>query len=328
MLWGGESRRSPGEPAIGLTDAGEEWSRGESRRVGLSAHRRRGGWLAVASSVCAVVWLALLGGVVVLLASGVWRFFAQVPFWEFLSETRWTPLFEEKRFGVLPLLAGSLLVMTGAGLLALPVGLLAGLFWGEFAPARWAGRLRVVLLLAARIPAVAYGYFALTFLTPLLRGLFPAAGIYNAASATVALAAMIVPSVSLWCGEAFRAVPQEVRWTAVALGAPRSTLVLRVVIPAARRGVAAAFLLALGRAFGESMVVAMAAGVSPRLTLNPLEPIQTLSAYLVQVGQGGVAPGTVSYDTLAPVALLLALVGGAASFAAGRLGVGGMGGIR
>ncbi len=275
-------------------------------------------WTGVLGNLCAATWLLVLGGVIVFLGVGVWRFFSQVPLWEFFSETRWTPLFEEKRFGVLPLLAGSVLVMAGAGLLALPVGLLAGLFWGELAPDRLARKLRIVLLLATQIPAVAYGYFALTFLTPILRSLFPAAGIYNGASATLAVAAMILPSVSLWCGEAFRGVPQEVRRAAQALGAPRATLALRVVLPAARKGVAAAFLLALSRAFGESMVVAMAAGVAPRLTLNPLEPIQTLSAYLVQVGQGGVAAGTVAYDTLVPVAVLLALVGGAAGFAAGR----------
>lgn len=263
------------------------------------------GAIAALLAVCAGVSALVTVGIVLVLLRETVTFFSQVSPWEFLTGTRWTPLFQEKHFGVLPLLAGSVLVMVGAGLVALPAGLLTGIYLSEYAGPRLRSALKPALQVLAGIPTVVYGYFALTFVTPLLRLLFPGVGLFNAASAALVVGIMILPTVATLSEDALRGVPGGLREAAYALGANRTEVVTRVVLPAGLSGVLASFVVALSRAFGETMVVSMAAGASPRLTLNPLDSIQTLTAYIVQVGQGGVASGSLAYHTLFAVGTTL-----------------------
>ncbi len=255
--------------------------------------------------LCAGISALVTVGIVLILLSETVAFFSQVSLWEYLTETRWTPLFQEKHFGILPLLTGSVLVTVGAGIVALPAGLLTAIFLSEYAGPGLRAALKPVLEVLAGIPTVAYGYFALTFVTPLLRSFLPGTGIFNAASAALVVGVMILPMVSSLSEDALRAVPQRLREGAYALGANRMEVTTRVVVPAGLSGVLASFVLALSRAFGETMVVSIAAGNSPRLTLNPLDTIQTLTAYIVQVTQGGITSGSLAYRTLFAVGTTL-----------------------
>ncbi len=264
--------------------------------------------MAMALGLCALITALVTLGIVLLLLSETIAFFREVSIWEYLTSTRWTPLFQEKHFGILPLLAGSLMVAVGAGMVAVPLGLLTALFMSEVAGPGLRAILKPTMEVMAGIPTVVYGYFALTFVTPALRFVFPGTGIFNAASAAVVVGIMILPTVSHLSEEALRAVPGGLREAAFALGASRMEVATRIVVPAGISGILASFILGLSRAFGESMAVSIAAGNSPNLTLNPLESIQTLTAYIVQVSQGGVAPGTVAYRTLFAVGMTLFLI--------------------
>jgi phosphate transport system permease protein len=242
--------------------------------------------------------------IVAILLSETIGFFSEVSVWEFLTETRWTPLFREKHFGILPLLVSSIQVAIGACLLALPAGLLTAVFLSEYAGGRLRSILKPALEVLAGIPTVVYGYFALTFVTPMLRWAFPGIGTFNALSASIVLGIMVLPTVSSLSEDALRRVPKGLREAAFGLGASKVDVVTRVVIPAGMPGVLASFVLALSRAFGETMVVTIAAGNSPNLGLNPLESVQTMTAYIVQVGLGDTGSGT-EYRTLFAVAMAL-----------------------
>lgn len=257
---------------------------------------------------CAVAsTLVTLGVVVVLLSESV-SFFRQVSIIDFLTDTRWEPMFQEKRFGVLPLLAGSFIVAGGAAVIALPAGLLAAIFLSEYARDRTRKILKPVLEILAGIPTVVYGYFALTFVTPLLRGVFPETDIFNAASASIVVGIMIIPTVSSLSEDALRAVPRSLREGAYGLGATRMEVATRVAVPAALSGIVASFILAISRAIGETMAVTIAAGNLPNLTMNPLESIQTMTAYMVQVSRGDTPQGTIVYQTLFAVGTTLFLI--------------------
>jgi phosphate transport system permease protein len=259
-------------------------------------------------ALCAgIATLATLGIFIFLFVEAI-GFFTQVSPLEFLTEMRWTPLFREKHFGILPLLTGSLLVALGAGVVAVPGGLLAAVFLSEYAGPRLRGFLKPLLGVLAGIPTVVYGYFALTFFTPLLQLAIPGVGAYNAASASIALGIMILPTVASLSDDALRAVPFALREAAFGLGATPMEVTTRVVVPGGISGILASFFLGLSRAFGETMVVSMAAGNSPRVTLNPLEAVQTMSAYILQAGQGNLSPGTLEYRTLFAVGMVLFLV--------------------
>jgi phosphate transport system permease protein len=247
-------------------------------------------------------------GIIVILLSETIGFFSEVSILEYLTETRWTPLFREKHFGILPLLSASLQVAIGAGLLALPTGLLTAIFLSEYAGRRLRSLLKPALEVLAGIPTVVYGYFALTFVSPILRSVLPGTEVFNGASASIVLAIMILPTVSSLSEDALRSVPQRIREAAYGLGATKLDVTTRVVVPAGMSGVLASFLLALSRAFGETMVVTIAAGSSPHLTLNPLESIQTMTAYIVQVGMGEAAVGTLEYRTLFAVGMTLFVI--------------------
>ena len=255
----------------------------------------------------AVSTLVTLGVVVVLLRETV-LFFSQVSVWEFISGTEWTPNFQDQNFGVLPLLAGSFMVAAGSAVIALPIGLMTAIFLSEYAGARLQGILKPALEILAGIPTVVYGYFALTFITPLLRQFFPETDVFNAASASIVVGIMIIPTVSSLSEDALRAVPRALREGAYGLGATKLEVSTRVVVPAALSGVIASFILAISRAIGETMAVTIAAGNLPNLTLNPLESIQTMTAYIVSVSLGDTPQGTIAFQTLFAVGMTLFLI--------------------
>lgn len=263
------------------------------------------GWALFA---CAALSAVVTAGIVFVLLRETVTFFTHVSVVEFFTETRWTPQFETKHFGVLPLMAGSLLIAAGAALVAVPTGLLTAIYLSEYARPRVRAVLKPTLEVLAGIPTVVYGYFALTFVTPVIRGVFPQTDIFNAASAAVVVGIMIVPTISSLSEDALRAVPRALREAAFGLGATKLEVSVKVVVPAALSGVVASFILGLSRAVGETMAVAIAAGNLAQLTLNPLRSIQTMTAYIVQVSLGDTPQGTVVYQTLFAVAFTLFLI--------------------
>jgi phosphate transport system permease protein len=275
-------------------------------RSGVRVHGERlAAWLL---GLCAAVSVLLTVGIVLVLTTETMGFFGQVSVWEFVTGTSWAPLFQEKSFGILPLLWGSVMVALGASLLAVPLGVLSALYLSEYATPGARVLLKPLLEVLAGIPTVVYGYLALTLVTPILRALVPGTGIFNAASASVVVGIMILPTVMTLSEEAFRGVPRSLREAAFSLGATKMEVATRVVLPAGLSGVIASFLLALSRAMGETMAVTIAAGSSPQLTLNPLDAVQTMTAYIAQVGMGSPGAGTLEYRTLFAVGMTLFLL--------------------
>jgi phosphate transport system permease protein len=225
-------------------------------------------------------------------------FFKDVPLWEFLTEKEWTPLFAQPKFGILPLVCGTLLVTSIAVVVALPVGLIVAIYLSEYAPFRIKEIAKPVLELLAAVPTVVYGYFALLFLTPILQNVIPNLSGFNALSPGIIMGIMIIPYVSSVSEDAMKAVPMQIREGSYAMGATKFQTAFKVVIPSAFSGIAAAFVIGISRAIGETMVVAIAAGMMPNLTLNPIEPIQTLTAYIVGISLGDVPHGTIEYKTI------------------------------
>jgi phosphate transport system permease protein len=248
--------------------------------------------------------LVTLGIVIVLLFETV-TFFREVSIVEFLFGTEWTPLFSEKRFGVLPLVGGTMLVSLIAMAVALPAGLLAAIYLSEYAATGVRRIVKPVLEVLAGVPTVVYGYFALLFVTPVLQAMVPGLAGFNALSPGIVMGIMILPLVSSLSGDALESVPNGLREGAYALGSTRMQVALRVVVPAAFSGISAAAILAVSRAIGETMIVAVAAGLQPRLTMDPRVPIETITAYIVQVSQGDTPTGTLEYRTIFAVGMLL-----------------------
>lgn len=259
--------------------------------------------------LCALLSILTTAGIIWVLTSESIAFFRHVSPSQFFLGTRWAPLLEPRGYGMLPLLAGTFLVAAGALLVALPVGLAAAIYLSEYAPTNVRQIAKPVLEILAGVPTVVYGYFALTFVTPvLLQRFLPQTEIFNAASAAIVVGIMIIPTICSLCDDAFRAVPQTLRHAAYALSATRLEVSTRIVLPAALSGVAASGLLALARAIGETMAVALAAGMTPKLTLNPFESIQTMTGYIVQVSLGDTPAGTVEYQTIFAVGMALFLI--------------------
>jgi phosphate transport system permease protein len=244
-------------------------------------------------------------GIIAVLLQETILFFQEVSIVEFFTETRWTPLFDSKKFGVLPLVNGTILVAAGAMFIALPLGLLAAIYLSEYASERARKILKPLLEILAGVPTVVYGYFALTFVTPLLQRIWPETQTFNALSASIVMGFMILPLVASLSEDAMYAVPQSLRQAAYALGATRLEVTLRTVVPAALSGISAAFILAVSRAIGETMIVAIAAGQQPKLTLNPLQSIETMTAYIVQVSLGDTPQQSIAYKTIFAVGMLL-----------------------
>jgi phosphate transport system permease protein len=255
--------------------------------------------------LCALLSVATTAGIIVVLAVETFAFLREVPIVDFLFGTEWTPLFAIPRFGVLPLVVGTLLVSAIAMVVALPMGLLSAIYLSEYARPGVRRSVKPILEILAGVPTVVYGYFALLFVTPLLQRFIPGLAGFNALGPGIVMGIMILPLVSSLSEDAMSAVPRGLREGSYALGATRMQTSLRVVVPAAFSGITAAFILAASRAIGETMIVAIAAGQQPRLTGNPLVPIETMTAYIVQVSLGDTPQGTIEYRTIFAVGMLL-----------------------
>jgi phosphate transport system permease protein len=257
--------------------------------------------------LCAAGSILVTAGIILVLLFETVSFLREVPITEFLFGTQWTPLFYEKHFGILPLLTGTLLASGVAMAVALPAGLLTAIYLSEYAPPRLRRVLKPVLEVLAGVPTVVYGYFALQFVTPLLQQFVPSLSGFNALSPGIVMGIMILPMVSSLSEDALRSVPNGLREGAYALGATKMQGALRVVVPAAFSGISAAAVLAVSRAIGETMIVAIAAGQQPRLTLDPRVPVETMTAYIVQVSLGDTPTGTLEYRTIFAVGMMLFL---------------------
>jgi phosphate transport system permease protein len=277
-------------------------------RVSLRGARSRtakeaviGGLLFAAGAVSILTTV----GIIAVLVWESLAFFRRVSVAEFLTGTVWTPLFVPQHFGVLPLLMGSMLVSIIAAAIAIPLGLWSAIYLSEFAPDRLRRYLKPVLEILAGVPSVVYGYFALTFVTPLLQPLVPGLQLFNALSAGIVVGIMVLPLIASLSEDAMNAVPRGLRQGAYALGATKFEVATRVVTPAALSGIVASFILAISRAIGETMAVVLAAGMTPNLTLDVRESIQTLTAYIVQVSLGDTPFGSIEYQSIFAVGLLL-----------------------
>jgi phosphate transport system permease protein len=255
--------------------------------------------------LCAFVSVATTAGIIVVLTVETLAFLRDVPLTAFLFGTEWTPLFAVPRFGVLPLVAGTVLVSGIAMIVALPMGLLSAVYLSEYARPGLRRIIKPVLEVLAGVPTVVYGYFALLFVTPILQRAIPDLAGFNALGPGIVMGIMILPLVSSLSEDAMQSVPRGLREGSYALGATKMQTSLHVVLPAAFSGITAAFILGASRAVGETMIVAIAAGQQPRLTWNPLVPIETMTAYIVQVSLGDTPQGTLEYRTIFAVGMLL-----------------------
>lgn len=258
--------------------------------------------------LCAGVSILTSFGILGILLFESLPFFEEVSPWEFLTGTNWAPLMEPRHFGVVPLIAGTLLVTGVAAVIVIPIGSLAAMYLSEYASPKARKRLKPALEVLAGIPTVVYGYFAVIVVTPALRAVLPNASVFNALSAGIVVAIMIIPTVASLSDDAMRSVPRALRDAGYGLGATRREITLGVVFPGALSGILSSYVLAIGRAIGETMIVTMAAGATPRLTLNPLESIQTMTGYIVQVSLGDTPNGTVEFRTIFAVGLTLFLM--------------------
>ena len=254
---------------------------------------------------CTVVSILTTVGIVFALLFDALQFFGEISFIDFITGTKWTPLFQSKQFGVLALVSATFLTAVLAMVVALPLGLLSAIYLSEYAPEPVTRVIKPVLEVLAGIPTVVYGYFALLFVTPLLQGISDKIFVFNALSASIVMGIMILPMVSSLSEDAMRAVPRSLREGAYALGSTKLEVATRVVVPAALSGIVSAFILAISRAVGETMIVTIAAGQNPNFTFSPLVPIETMTAFIVQVSMGDTPQGTIEYKTIFAVALLL-----------------------
>ena len=258
--------------------------------------------------LAAFVSVATTVGIVAILLKESFVFFQHVSLWDFLTDTQWTPLFADAHYGILPLLSGTLVSSAVALLVAIPLGTIIAIYLSEFAPFTVREVAKPFLEMLGGVPTIVYGYFALLFVTPLLQMIYPELPGFNLLSAGIVMGVMIIPYVSSLSEDAMRAVPMALREGSYAMGATRFQTAIRVVTPAAFSGIAAAYILGISRAVGETMILAVAAGMQPNLTWNPLEPAATITAYIVQVALGDLPHGSIGYQTIFAAGLTLALV--------------------
>jgi phosphate transport system permease protein len=267
----------------------------------LTRNRRRVGERLIKGALlaCGILSVGTTFAIVASLAAETVDFFREVPLAEYFTGTTWAPTFSPPHFGVLPLVSATLLIGGIAAIVAFPVGLGTAIYLSEYAPSRVRRIVKPVLEVLAGIPTVVFGYFALTFVTPtLLQTLMPGTRIFNALSAGLVVGVMIIPLVASISEDAMRAVPGGLREGAYAMGATRRTVALKVVVPAALSGIAAAFILGLSRAIGETMIVTIAAGQIPNLAIDPREPMEAMTAFIVQVSLGDTPAGSTAYKTI------------------------------
>ena len=259
-------------------------------------------------ALCAYLTVLTTILIVYILLTESFQFFKTVSMAEFMFGTRWEPLLDPKSFGVLPLLFGTLMIVVGSAFVCIPIGLTTAIFLSQYASKKVRRIIKPVLEVLAGIPTVVYGYFALTFITPILRIFIPDTEIFNALSGAIVVGIMILPMGASLCDDALQAVPKSLKQGGYALGTTSYEVTTGIMIPSAFSGIMASFVLAISRAFGETMAVTLAAGATPRFTLNPLESIQTMTAYIVQVSLGDTPAGGIEYQTIFAVAGLLFLV--------------------
>ncbi len=247
-------------------------------------------------------------GIVTLLLLESYNFFKHVSIIEFLTGKTWAPVLKPEHFGVLPLVNGTLLIAFFACLIAIPIGLGAAIYMSEYAHKKVRAVLKPILEILAGVPSIVYGYFALTAISPILRVLLPDLEVFNVLSASIALGIMIIPMVASLSEDAMNAVPDAMRKGALALGSTTFEVSTKVVVPGALSGIIASFVLAISRAIGETMIVAIAAGATPKITLNPLTSVQTMTGYMVSISMGDIPHGSTAYYTVFAVGLLLFLM--------------------
>lgn len=258
--------------------------------------------------VAALVSVATTAGIVVILVKESFVFFEHVTLFEFFTDTQWTPLFDDAHYGIMPLVSGTLVSSAVGLLVAIPLGTVIAIYLSEFAPHKVREVAKPFLELLGGVPTIVYGYFALLFVTPLLQLFIEDLPGFNLLSAGIVMGIMIVPYVSSIAEDAMRAVPMSLREGSYAMGATRFQTAVKVVAPAATSGLAAAYILGISRAVGETMILAVAAGMQPNLTWSPLEPAATITAYIVQVALGDLPHGSVGYQTIFAAGLTLMLI--------------------
>jgi phosphate transport system permease protein len=282
--------------------------RASGTTVFLELEKRRGlheRLITLFLGLCALVSVVTTVGIVVVLVKESWGFFAEVGLVRFFGDTQWTPLFDDKHFGIWPLLAGTVLTTVIAVVVAVPLGLLAAIYLSELAAERARRTLKPILEILAGVPTVVYGYFALTWVSPMLQKIVPGLAGFNALAPGIVMGIMILPIVASLSEDAIYSVPANLKEGAYALGAGKLRTIFRVILPSAFSGIAASVILGLSRAIGETMIVAIAAGQQPRLTFDPRVPVETMTAYIVQVSLGDTPTGTIEYQTLFAVGLAL-----------------------
>ena len=248
--------------------------------------------------VSALVTIAVTLGIILVLSIEAFNFFRVVPITDFLTDTQWTPLFTEKHFGILPLLSGTLLTSFIAIAFAVPVGLSISIYISEYAPKSFRKTIKPALELLAAVPTVVYGFFALTVVTPFLQSFIPGLSGFNSLSAGLVMGIMIIPFISSLSEDALHAVPNSLREASYGMGSTKLQTAFKVLVPAASSGIIVSIILAVSRAIGETMIVAIAAGQQPRLTLDPTVPVENINSYIVQVSLGDVGHGTLEYQTI------------------------------
>ena len=246
----------------------------------------------------ALITVGVTLGIILVLAVEAIGFFSEVSIIDFLTDTEWTPLFTEKHFGILPLLSGTLLTSAIAIAFAVPIGLSISIYLSEYAPQSFRRTIKPLLELLAAVPTVVYGFFALTVVTPFLQSFIPGLAGFNALSPGLVMGIMIIPYISSLSEDALHAVPNSLREAAFGMGSTKLQSAFKVVVPAASSGIIVSIILAISRAIGETMIVAIAAGQQPRLTFDPTVPIETITTYIVQVSLGDVAHGSLEYKTI------------------------------
>lgn len=255
-------------------------------------------------------WLTILTtlGILVILVYESAQFFADVSVWEFLTGTEWTPLFSKKEFGILPLLTATLLTSVIALLVALPIGLTIAIYLNEYANRNFRSTVKPMLEVLASVPTVVYGFFALTIITPFLQSFIPGLAGFNSISPGIVMGIMIIPMISSLSEDALFAVPKSLRDASYGMGATRFQTVFRVLIPSASSGIIVSIILAISRAIGETMIVAIAAGQQPNFTFNPLVPVETITTYIVQVSLGDVPRDSIEYRTIFAAGMVLFII--------------------
>jgi phosphate transport system permease protein len=246
----------------------------------------------------ALITIAVTFGIVAVLGVEAITFFSEVSIVDFFTDTQWTPLFTDKHYGILPLLSGTLLTSFIAIAVALPIGLSISIYLSEYAPTSFRKTIKPLLELLAAVPTVVYGFFALIVVTPFLQSIYPDLSGFNSLSAGIVMGIMIIPFVSSISEDALHAVPHSLREASFGMGSTRLQTAFKVVVPAASSGIIVSVILAISRAIGETMIVAIAAGQQPRLTLDPTVPVETITAYIVQVSLGDVQHGSIEYRTI------------------------------